>query len=728
MRLSPLVTGFVAVISLLAPLGTAAAPTSPMERARDQFCAFYLGQHGRPTRNLALKDTNEPPPNVRRAAAYVRTLRPDGSWPDIDYASHARSGWPPATHWTRLLAIVAAGRSGGAASDRPAWSVAVHRAFAFWIRHDFQCPNWWYNQIGVPKMAATTALLMGDQLTSTERQYLTGTMMPRAKIGMTGQNRVWLAGNTLMLGLLESNEPLVAEAAATIWSEVGVRTSEGIQPDFSFHQHGPQQQFGNYGLSLAVEIGRWGTVLRGTPWAMPTDRLAAYRGFLLDGEAWVVWRGWMDVSACDRQLMPGSQTAKQRTLAQVMRNAEAFDPGAAAAYRAFLRRNRGPAAPNDLVGDRVYWRSDYVIHRRPGFAATLKLSSRRVIGAEVVNLENLRGYHLADGALYLYRRGDEYADIFPVWDWQKIPGVTCAQLPGGPPPYQHIRGTRDFVGGVTDGVNGCAALDYARDGVDARKAWFFGRDAIVCLGADIRSTGTAPVVTTVNQCRLRGPVLVKRAGAKPAALAGGERVLSGVEWVEHDGWRYTFLAPTTVHLATGPRTGNWARVFRNPDTPRADVTEQVFSLWLDHRAGAPRSYAYVITPAATAGAAAPTPSRPVRSQTMPSRREKTDRAPATFPLVEANTPPRQVVQLEPGVSAAVFWSAGGQRLDATLRVTVDAPCVVIADQKAQRLFVADPTQRLTELNVTVNGVGRRVMLPQGGEAGRSVQVGYAGVR
>jgi len=39
------------------------------------------------------------------------------------------------------------------------------------------------------------------------------------------------------------------------------------------------------------------------------------------------------------------------------------------------------------------------------FAATLKMSSTRVIGAELVNSENLSGYHTADGALYLYREG-----------------------------------------------------------------------------------------------------------------------------------------------------------------------------------------------------------------------------------------------------------------------------------------------------------------------------------
>ena len=36
--------------------------------------------------------------------------------------------------------------------------------------------------------------------------------------------------------------------------------------------------------------------------------------------------------------------------------------------------------------------------------------------AECVNKENLLGEHLADGAAFTLIDGDEYRDIFPVWD------------------------------------------------------------------------------------------------------------------------------------------------------------------------------------------------------------------------------------------------------------------------------------------------------------------------
>ena len=681
--------------SLVAPR-LSAAPTD-ITRAREQFVDFYPGKPGSHEGNLSLKSSNEPSPDVARALHFARTLEADGRWPDINYASKAHSGWPPDLHWNRIVAMVAAARLSDSPETRASLNAAVHRAFAYWIRHDFICPNWWYNQIGVPQQAATAALLLGDGLRPDERRYLLTTMMPRAKIAMTGQNRVWLAGNTLMAALLEGDEPLAKTAADTIWSQVVSTTEEGIQPDSSFHQHGPQQQFGNYGLALAVEVCRWATVLRGTPWAMPTDRLATYRSFLLDGEAWTVWRNFMDVAACGRQLMPHSQHSKAVTIGRVMHNAQRFDPAYAADYRAFLARNGRPDASNDLVGTRVFWRSDYVVCRRPEFAATLKMSSRRVVGAEMVNHENLLGYHEADGALYLYRRGDEYADIFPVWDWQKLPGTTCAQSPDGPPAFRQVRGERAFVGGVTDGQDACAVLDYARKDAVAHKAWVFAGDAIVCLGNSIRSPTGLPVVTTLNQCLLHGPVTIKQAGRAPATFAGGEATLESVEWVEHDGWRYSFPTPATVHLSAGPQSGNWNRVFRNPDTPRADVMRQVFSLWIAHTRS-DDTYAYVIAPARAAA--------------------------ASGARILANTRTLQTVALQNGKIAIAFWSAGQATLPDGRPVSADHPCLLLLDHAHHLVTVTDPTHGLTRLTLQFNGTPRTISLPKAGDAGCSVCLRY----
>ena len=82
-------------------------------------------------------------------------------------------------------------------------------------------------------------------------------IIERSRFGRTGQNKVWLAGNNLMRGLLTDDEALVAEARDQIAEEIVVTDGEGIQDDWSFHQHGPQIQFGNYGLAYAEGLSFW---------------------------------------------------------------------------------------------------------------------------------------------------------------------------------------------------------------------------------------------------------------------------------------------------------------------------------------------------------------------------------------------------------------------------------------------------------------------------------------
>ena len=56
-----------------------------------------------------------------------------------------------------------------------------------------------------------------------------------------------------MRGLLQDDFELVKAARDTIVSEIMTGMQEGIKSDWSFHQHGPQQQFGNYGLAFLTE-------------------------------------------------------------------------------------------------------------------------------------------------------------------------------------------------------------------------------------------------------------------------------------------------------------------------------------------------------------------------------------------------------------------------------------------------------------------------------------------
>lgn len=660
---------------LLLPVLAVADVTADLALVTRQFCESQLPAGG----------------TTPKVDGFLSALREDGSWPDIDYNSKQWATWPTGNHLSRIQQMVVAWRRG---DKTPGLTDGIHRALGYWMQHDFQCPNWWYNQIGGPQIMFTLALLLGDELHPDEYTYITQTMLPRTKIGMTGQNRVWLAGNTLMGALLRRDPATVHEAAQVIFSEIVVTTKEGIQPDFSFHQHGPQQQFGNYGLGFASEVTKWGEILRGSAWALPTDKLEVFRHYLLDGQRWVVWRGAMDISSCGRQLAANSPEGKSASLMRSMAAMARMDPAHAGEYTATLNRNVRNGV-NDFLGARFFWRSDYLVHRRAEFMATVKMCSQRVIGEESLNSENLSGYYLADGACYLYRTGDEYHDIFPVWNWWRIPGVTCVQGSGRVPRFSNNRMKSAFVGGAADGDNSAAAMDYQRDGVYAKKAYFFAGDAIACLGAGIHAdaTVTMPIATSVNQCRLRGPVRLNDGTTTRTATADlGD--LNTVRWVEHDGVRYVFPQAQQVHGTAGKQTGEWRVVRDTLGNPPGEQAMDIFSLWLDHGTNPNNAgYVYYIEP--------------------------TEAARHTEITVLANSEQMQAVHVGANLLEAVFYTPGTLDYANTHHITVSAPCVLLLDSAAKHLAVADPTHTLPAVTITLDGTAQTITLPQGGDAGKT---------
>lgn len=705
---APLITLFALVVWLAAS-ATASAQPNDLATIRSQFRQYTLSKTmGKGDR--LLDNVGMPKSKIAEAKKDAATLRPAGSWVDIKYDSKAHSAWPPANHLVRILSMTTfAVQPNIAAADRAMCMSAIHRGLMFWARHDFQCRNWWYNDIGDPKLLGTIGILLGDQLAPAERAYITNVSMARCHVGsMTGQNRVWIAGNGLMRGLLSNDPKLVKQAADVIWSEVRVGTDEGIQPDDSFRQHGPQQQFGNYGLAFASEVCQWAYVLRGTSVAMPEAKLSILRNYLLGGQDWVTWRGSMDISSCGRQLFPNSPKGKARGITAVMATMPLVDPSHAKQYEAFVTRNTHPDASNDLLGNKYFWNSDYAVQRGRLMFISVRMHSRRTIGGEVVNHENLSGALLADGGTFVYLYNNEYTNIFPVWNWRKIPGITAEQSDTRPKwargKYGQPKSKSAFVGGVSNGQLGCCAMDLKRAGLSAKKVWFFYLDRVICLGADIRCTDDKPVSTTIDQCLLRGSTQLLVYLGRGTSIASRTLTGNSVEKMDYrdsilqNGIRYINLTAQPWTVTAGSQSGTWSNVYTNPSTPKGIVTKPVLTITIDHGmhpAGA--SYAY-------------------------SESAENDRAAAAEKML-ANTPSLQAVDNGEGLISAIFWTPG--HIDTPAGVLkVDHPCAMLIDTHGRKIVVADPTQTLHQIGITWHGRTQQVDLPEGGDAGESVSLAW----
>ena len=184
-----------------------------------------------------------------------------------------------------------------------AMAEAAIRAMDFWVTRDLQTTNWWQREIGIPQSLGASLIMLGDRVPA-ELRARCRTLLDRSAPGKTGQNKVWLAGVHVMKGVLNKDDAMIQEGSRQIFSEliVAPRGIEGLQADRSYHQHGPQMQFGNYGLSYAESQIQWGLILRGTPYAMPAEKRTLLREYFLNGLAWTIRNGFMDVGACGRHL------------------------------------------------------------------------------------------------------------------------------------------------------------------------------------------------------------------------------------------------------------------------------------------------------------------------------------------------------------------------------------------------------------------------------------------
>lgn len=494
-----------------------------------------------------------------------------GAWNDIDYTTKDRGSWHSTLHVTRMLALTKlychpSSKWYGSRTLKD----LIHKSISYWGKLMPKCPNWWHNDIGVPKKMIAAMLCIREELTQ-EEVAVGLKVLERSSFGKTGQNKVWLAGNQLMKGLLMDDEALVLKAKNVIAEEIVMTDKEGIQEDYSFHQHGAQMQFGNYGLTFIDVMSFWCSVLYGTDYAFSDEQNRLVMQFISDGMNWTVYKGIMDHNACGRQPFKNGPAGK-------------------AASVTIALRQFGDMIPDqgELVGGRYFHRSDYGVFRQKDWFASVRMHSKRTIGYEYTNRENQHAHFSADAALMFMQSGDEYENIQAIWDWRKLPGVTAYE-DGNKIPLSAVADIlegRQYVPNDTEAVNGYASDDCLVTAFELRRDGMSGKKVVVCLEDCIVAFGTG------LGCSLSGVSHLTTA-LDQTHYYSGEKV--GRNWVYHNDRGYVVLDGASLHLSTDVQHGNWYDI--DNTLPAKPSSGRVFKLWIEHDTSSMNnSYAYVILP------------------------------------------------------------------------------------------------------------------------------------
>src|SRR5215218_10157864 len=183
-------------------------------------------------RKRIIDDLLEPAVNADEIQKLVKTIQPDGSWPDINYKDTSRTGFQHSEHLKHMLDLSRAyKKQGSSLYQNPDVKKTVSSALDFWIAHDFICQNWWWNEMGTPNWMINTLLVFDTDLT--EKQKTEGARIAsRASLtgvgARAGGDFVPITGMIVKRGLFQRNDSIIRKAFQVMVDQIKITTDRGI--------------------------------------------------------------------------------------------------------------------------------------------------------------------------------------------------------------------------------------------------------------------------------------------------------------------------------------------------------------------------------------------------------------------------------------------------------------------------------------------------------------------
>lgn len=638
---------------------------------------------------------------------YLHMIREDGSFPDLDYTSRAQTNWKPLIHLNRLMTMSVGYTAGTGFKNDPDLFRHISNALQFWYDKHPTSTNWFQQQIGCPQRVGVILILLrgGEQQLSKvlenkliERMRTEGGAPDQPGSQGTGANKLAIATHWVYRGCLTEDHEVLSFGIGQAYYPVHFTLGQGIQYDYSYQQHGKQLHIGGYGTGVADDISKLATYMIGTPYALPAEKLELFCGFVRNAYIPVIRGRYYLYNVLGRGLSR-PDGLDQTSFVPILERMIKLDPKHSRVYSESISRITESVKSSYVLEpmNTHFWCSDYTLHQRPDYTFDVRMASVFTARNENGNGENLKGYFLTEGATSIVKDGDEYVNIFPVWDWSKIPGTTTPEYAVIPLPGQwEKKGSSTFAGGVSDGKYGVTAysMNEKTFGIDtrAKKSWFLFEDEIVCLGAGIYSDNENDISTTVNQCLLQEEVIIHSDGESSTA-GSGTHSFTSPGWVYHKGIGYYFPEGGDIIISNQSQSGSWASI--NSAAPDSIVSKDVLRIGLRHgNKPLNAAYSYIIVP------------------TLTNKHEAARYQPGDLSIL-SNTRSLQAVVHNNLHIAGVTFHDPGVFTGPGFSIESDGSCVIMVTglhTSHIRLYIADPsrTTPVITLKATIHATGKQI--------------------
>lgn len=620
----------------------------------------------------------------------IESQKADGSWGGIDYSSISND-FPAGEHLKKLrMLAIAYAKSGSIFYKRQRLRQKILLAYNYYLSKKPTSQNWWFNEIGAPQDYLVGLLLIKAEIPERDlRHYSSYVNDLTDNQAHRGMNRVWVSAITIAKGCVENDVDMIDKGFRSVASTLIVAEEqglEGIKVDNSFHQHRPQLYSGGYGMGFAEGIASIMALSANTSFnkAFSSEKRKIFSDLLLYGHQLFSYRNAIDFGTIGRNI--SRPDAVHSIGSGVLDKMAISDVEQAKAFTDWKAHLNGADFPLAFQGTKYFWKSDIMTHHGPDYYLSAKVISTRTNGTEMLNGENLKGYNLPLGATNILKTGEEYKNIFPIWDWTRIPGTTAVMNQSAAVLPWYLFGNNEFAGGIGDGKAGAIAYEHSFNGVQAKKAYFFVDGIMLCLGAGINAVRTQQIITSVNQCFSLGDIVVGgNENAADTKLDDSLKTIksSDTQWVYHNDIGYLFPAGGNITLKNAIQTGSWKSInVTGSDEP---ISKSVFSLWLNHGT-APKddSYCYMVIP----------------EKSLADFKKKV--AANQFKIIR-NDKNLQVIKYQQRYFIIVY-RPGVIELENKLKITSDSKVIMMIEEKnnGYQFSVSDPTHQQNEANISIN--------------------------
>ena len=513
--------------------------------------------------------------------SFIQTFREDGSWSDVNYEGVGMAYWEPIAHLERIEELSVAYHLCDSYRNKKTLDM-VNKALDYWREHQYVSNNWWFNSIGACNILGEVLILLDSFITDINRIYFVEYINRLKLEDYAGANRVDIARYHFYRGVCLNNDSIISKCAHMTFSELTYKQSSGIQVDGSSLME-DIRNIGGYGEEALSGIVKLGLYVQNTKYQLSNNLRNFLSNYFLNTYLNTLRGGYIDYAALGRAISRPDYL-KRTALIPVLKGMAELDGVNSGKYLQTIEELEGTDnISSNNAYSHFFWKAEYMLHCNERYNISVGGTSNRLKKPERGNGENLLGTLLSLGTTTFRITGNEYFNIFPCWDWSKIPGVTSTDAVPDFEGNWGIYGGSAFSGGVSDGTNSCYAFILNDSGLKGEKGYYGINDGLICLGNSLKSATGLSLRTTIEQCLYKG----------------GHEVFKDdngyIKKIEHNNIWYVPLEQidqNEITITAEQVKGNWRLIKDN--APDEEIIENIFSIILNH--SSQDKYAYLIIP------------------------------------------------------------------------------------------------------------------------------------